>query len=128
MAVERVWIYLSAGIGLLIATGLIYCAWKPFFTIYRRPWSIKKLLIGFKAKMWMTFGLGLVFFSFYFLLVLLCSKYINQEMGAALFFSAYRSPRLFIYGGLLLFACVSLTIYLVRMIIKYLFITRGRGD
>lgn len=123
MAIEAEWIYF--GIGLLLAMVLVYCTWKQF---YQRPWSIKKLLIGFKAKMWMTFGLGLVFFSFYFLLVMLCSKYINTETGLALFFSAYRSPVLFIYGGLLLFACFSLTIYLVRMVIKYFFITRGRGD
>ncbi len=78
--------------------------------------------------MWMTFGIGLVFFSLYLIVIFFSSVYLKEEAGQWLFKTAYQAPIYFIYIGLLIFICFSLTIYLVRMLIKYLFLTRGRGD
>lgn len=115
------------GIGLFVI-GLSHYTWKKFLLVYQRPWSLKNLAKGFKAKMWMTCGLGIIFFSFYGLLVIISAHYIKVETAQFLFAQAYQSPSVFIYAGMLTFACFSLMIYLVRMFIKYLFLTRGKGD
>jgi hypothetical protein len=127
-SIELTRMIFSCVIAGLFLMGLSFYAWKKFLLIYQRPWSFKSLLKGFKAKMWMTIGLGSFFFSFYLIMVLIGSYYFKQTVGQLLFYSAYQSPIYFIYFGLLIFACFSLIIYLVRMLIKYLFLTRGKGD
>lgn len=107
---------------------LTYYAWKQFLIIYNGPWSLRNLLNGFKAKMWMTFGLGIIFFSLYGIIVVLSPIFLSEDSALYLFFKAYQSPLPFIYAGLFLFACFSLSIYLVRMLIKYIYITRGKGN
>lgn len=91
----------------------------------RRGWSFRALFKEFNRKMWMTFTLGLVFFSLYGLLVYWGSSFARQ-WGTVLLFAARENPLFFIYGGLTLFAFLSLSIYFVRMLIKYLYLTRGR--
>lgn len=128
LSAEEIRLALTTLVCCFIMISLSLYAWKKFLVLLQRPWSFRNLLKGFKAKMWMTFGLGIVFFSFYFLVIFISSVYLKEEKGELLFFSAYHSPKFFIYAGLLIFACFSLTIYLIRMLIKYLFLTRGKGD
>ncbi len=128
ISIETIRLTLTVILSCFLLIGLSLTAWKKFLILYQRPGSLKNLLKGFKAKMWMTFGLGIVFFSLYLIVILVGSFYLKEETGQWLFLSAYHSPVYFIYAGLLIFACFSLTIYLVRMLIKYLFLTRGKGD
>lgn len=83
--------------------------------------AINQLLSDFRAKMWMTIGLGLIFFSLYFVVILVSQLLIDKGNGLALMDAARRMPSLFINLGLLLFATLSLLIYLARMIIKYFY-------
>ena len=92
-----------------------------------RGWTIKLLFKDFNRKMWMTLSLGAVFFTLYFLVVYFGASYV-QQWGPDLIFVAYRNPVLFIYAGLSLFAFLTLSIYLVRMFIKYLYLTRGKDS
>jgi hypothetical protein len=92
-----------------------------------RGWSVKALFKEFNRKMWMTLSLGLLFFTLYLLTVALGSHLVRQ-WGTDFFFLVYRHPVAFIYGGLWLFAFLSLSIYLVRMFIKYLYLTRGKDS
>lgn len=111
----------------LMLAWVIHYIWKKSF-LDKKLFLIKNILKGFKAKMWMTCGLGITFFGFYLFVVVLSSTILNGKWISSLFWQAYQTPLPFIYGGLLLFACFSLLIYLVRMVIKYLFLTRGKGD
>lgn len=120
--------YLSFSLAGLILIGISIYTWKQWILLLRRPGKIDRLLKGFRAKMWMTVGLGLVFFNFYLLLVAITARLLDNQTGAWLFATAYSSPKPLIYLGLLTFASISLAIYLARMVIKYLFLTYGKGD
>lgn len=84
----------------------------------KRPPSIRALFIDLKPKLWMTAGVGIFFFSLYGCLVILFSFFIDQEMRQSLFSMALRHPNYFIYGGLTIFVTISLSILMVRSIIK----------
>ena len=86
------------------------------------------LFFGFKAKMWMTFGLGLYFFALYIFVIWLASQFIDIKTGVDLLFIVYENPLVFIQIALLLVSCFPLFIYFIRMIIKYLFITRSKNN
>lgn len=92
-----------------------------------RGWSFKALFKDFKRKMWMTVSLGILFFSLYFVTAAIGSRLIRQ-WGTDIFFMVYKNPVPFIYGGLWLFVFLSLSIYLVRMFIKYFYLTRGKDS
>ena len=89
--------------------------------------SVKILLKDFNRKIWMTTCLGISFFGFYFLMVMVGAPII-RSLSNDLFVIVYRNPIKFVYLGLCLFAILSLTIYFVRMIIKYLYLTRGQDN
>lgn len=113
---------------LLAAAGfafLAYYSYKQFRQITRhKNTSPTVLLKDFKRKMIMTIGLGIVFFSFYGILVLFLAYWLNRENGLNLFFLAYQQPLAFLYGGLFIFILFSLLIYLMRMVIKYIYLSR----
>lgn len=88
-----------------------------FFT--GREISIRSLFLNFRQKMWMTIGLGVLFFGFYSLLIYAFSFMDNPTVRLNFFFAAYKNPIIFIYLGLLTFASISVSIYLARMAIKY---------
>lgn len=90
-----------------------------------RGWTLKHLFKEFNRKMWMTLLMGGIFFAIYLAIVYLAIIFIPPS-GVDLFFLIYRNPVNFIYGGLMVFACFSLSIYIVRMLIKYLYMTRGK--
>ncbi len=87
-------------------------------------YSLQKVFLNFGQKMWMTFGLGLFFFGLYFALVFVMAHSFDLDTRLNIFFLAYQSPTLFIYAGLTIFACGSLSIYGVRLIIKHLYNSR----
>ena len=93
----------------------------------RKP-SLKILLKNFKEKIWMTFGLGVTFFGFYFLSIFFGSKLLTKEAALTLLFDAQKEPVYFIYLALFFFALLSISIYFVRMLIVYLYITRNKPE
>lgn len=112
---------------LLLAFFLLGLLAMYAFKRLSRGWSLKTLFKDFNRKMWMTIFLGAAFFGFYLLIVGL-SVYFVRPWGAELLFLVYHNPIKFIYLGLWLFAFFSLSIYLVRMIIKYFYLTRGKDS
>ena len=92
----------------------------------KKQQGLISIWLGFKRKIWMTIGLG-VFFLFSYLGVIFSISYFSTaEWNLHIFSIIYHSPTPWIYGGLWVFACLSLCIYLVRMGIKYYFLTRGK--
>lgn len=79
--------------------------------------ELRSVLNGFKQKIWMTLGLGIVFFGFYFLSIYAWSFFIHTTTHPDLFILLYHYPIYFIYLGLLIFASLSTAIYLIRLII-----------
>lgn len=106
---------------ILVGWGLYYLATSAFQLYWGKPVTMRNLFKGFRQKMWMTVGLGILFFGFYFLLVLIGSYIIDHESRQYLFLLIYQHPKAFIYFGLLLFASVTICIYLCRMVIIYLY-------
>lgn len=107
---------------ILLMLGLL--VWYAYRRVGPR-WTVKTLLKDFNRKMWMTLYLGVTFFTFYFMLVTLGASFFRL-WGSKLLFLALKDPTPFIYLGLCVFAILSLSIYLVRMIIKYAYLTRGK--
>ncbi len=116
-------IYSFLLISFILIIALAFIAFKRL----AKGWSLKVLLKDFKRKMWMTTCLGILFFGIYLLFVF-AGLYLTNHWESQLFFLLYRHPVEFIYGGLWLFAFLSLSIYLARMFIKYLFLTRGKDN
>jgi hypothetical protein len=113
---------------LLLLGVALFCVLTVYaFKRLSRGWSFKLLFKDFNRKIWMTVGLGALFFGFYLLIVIL-SAYFVRHWGTDLLFLVYHHPIPFIYGGLFLFACLSLSIYVARMFIKYFYLTRGKDN
>ncbi|WP_075883298.1 hypothetical protein [Candidatus Protochlamydia sp. W-9] len=116
-------------LGLIVIALMSYTSMRYLvFLIKGKRYRLSHLLRGFREKIWMTFGLGFLFFGLYLGIVLLGSFLIDQENGQILFHLSYQHPIEFIYLGLFIFATISLLIYLVRMFIKYLYLTRSKGS
>jgi hypothetical protein len=116
-------IYLFLIVGLIAVCLLALYAFKHL----SRGWSLRTLFKDFNRKMWMTICLGSLFFGLYLLIVGI-GIYAVRQWGSDLLFLAYHHAVEFIYGGLWLFACISLSIYLVRMFIKYFYLTHGKDS
>lgn len=86
-----------------------------------KKFPFRSVFKDFGKKMWMTGGLGVLFFGFYLLIVFLGSSVKDPQKRLNLFFLVYKNPVPFVYLGLLTFACASASIYLARMLIKYLY-------
>src|SRR5437764_747748 len=115
-------------LGLLVIGWLTWFSAKYFiYLIKNNKISLQPAFRGFKEKIWMTIGLGIVFFGFYLAIVLLTSKLITPKSGETFFYLVKTHPIEFIYLGLFIFTTATLSIYLVRMVIKYLFITKSRN-
>lgn len=92
---------------------------KDLVKIKRPFW--KHLCIGFRKKIWMTIGVGCVFFPAYVLLIYLGRTFLNQDSWSKLFALAYQNPIYFIYGGLFTVTFISLFIYFIRRVIIYIY-------
>lgn len=91
-----------------------------------QSFSIRPLFYDFRQKMWMTIGLGLVFFGLYVVVILFGSYKMDPELRRKIFLLVYQNPTFFIYFGLFTFASISLTIYLARVFIKYLYNSKSK--
>lgn len=106
---------------ILISIIIIY-SFRHFKIIKKTiTFSIRNLFKDFKQKMWMTVGIGIVFASLFLAVVLGGTYFINSNTRTQIFTLLYKHPRDFIYIGLLLFAVVTLGIYVVRRVIIYLY-------
>jgi len=113
-------IYIS---GLIACCLLIVYAYRRFSS----AWSLKHLFKEFNRKIWMTVFLGILFFGLYFLFAIL-SPILIRPLAKDLLLFASQHPVELVYGGLSLFAFLSLSIYLARMVIKYFYLTRGKDS
>jgi len=106
---------------------LLLIGWMTFYSIQffvkniNPKASFSLLFEGFKQKMWMTAGLGCVFFGLYAGVILSGSFLLTPDRKKQFFQLMYNHPIEFVYLGLLIFICVSMSIYLVRLVIKHLF-------
>ena len=110
---------------LLIGLVLFYIALSYAQKVSHRRVSVRTMFYGFRQKIWMTAGLGLMFSGLYLLVVYLAS-FVGSEARMNLFFMAYKHPTMFIYLGLLIFVCISMGIIFARTVIKYLYNKNNR--
>lgn len=118
-----IFIYSIFIMGLLVILGLAFYAFKRL----ARGWSFKILFKDFNRKLWMTTCLGILFLALYCLLIG-WGFLLVHHWKVDLFSLVYQHPTKFVYGGLWLFALLSLTIYFARMLIKYFYLTRGKDS
>lgn len=109
---------------LLVGLILFYMALLIARWGMKRPIHLSIIFRGFGQKMWMTTGLGMVFFSVYLAIAMMASHFQDTQMRLDLFLLAYEHPIVLLYLGLLAFACISTSIYLVRLLIKYFYNSR----
>lgn len=95
-----------------------------FFT--KKPLSAFTLFHNFKQKIWMTLGLGITFFSLYYTIIKISSHSLDQKQKLELFYKVQETPITYAYLGLFIFVTLSLMIYLVRLVIKYLYHLKKR--
>jgi hypothetical protein len=113
--------FLFLGLGFISTFAIALSFYK-----LKRQQKVFSIWFEFKRKIWMTLSLGSFFLFCYFGCVFLMTYLSTNERNMQLFSMAYQSPTLWIYGGLCLFTCLSLCIYLVRMFIKYYFLTKKK--
>lgn len=117
--------FLCICLGISCTIALLLISYRHLsYLIKNKRYSPLSLLKDFNQKMWMTIGLGVPFFGFYFFGVSFIANWLDVPTGLHVFFLVYEQPILFIYFGLFLFALFSLMIYFMRMLIKYLYLTR----
>lgn len=107
---------------LLALLFLLFYGWKKM----GRGRLLKNLFREFKRKIWMTCGLGGTFFGLYFLFVWIGAPLIQEKWRKNSLPLLQSSPLSLLYDGLLFFICLSLMIYFIRMLIKYVYLTRGK--
>jgi len=106
----------------LLAGMILFCA--ATFLVERftkKKISLRFLFKDFRQKMWMTVGLGILFSCLYFLIIFTLFWIKDSQVQQNLFSLLYRYPERFIYLGLLFFSCITVGIYLARMVIKHLY-------
>jgi hypothetical protein len=111
---------------LIIGFLLLYNVIQFAQIIMKRRYSIHSLFFNFKQKMWMTIGLGLLFFGLYISILFLGSVKLDPELKLEIFFNAYNNPLNYVYLGLLIFVSLSISIYIVRLGIIYLYNLKKR--
>jgi hypothetical protein len=126
MEAETLKIILVLLVFFLIGITLFYSALYIVEKGMKRKVVVNHLFKEFSQKMWMTAGLGGFFFVCYFLLVFWGSYFKDPEWRLNLFFFVYERPVWFIYLGLFIFVCISVSIYGVRVIIKRLYNTKRK--
>lgn len=88
--------------------------------------SFTSLFFNFKQKMWMTIGIGTLFFSLYLFLLFFGAFKLNPQEKLALFFNAYQNPALYAYRGLGFFVSMTILSYVARMIIIFFYNSKKR--
>lgn len=110
---------------LLAVLGLLVCLLTAVYAYQRlaKEWSYRLLFREFKRKLLMTFGLGVTFLVLYLSALSLAR---SLEPFFTQLIAAKKELIYWIYLALALFVFFSLSIYLVRMLIKYLFWQYGK--
>jgi hypothetical protein len=110
-------------IGILLIGGWMLFFGALYYTqiLKRKKIWTRSLLDGFRQKIWMTVGLGSFFFGSYLSILFCSSLFRDPKQRLDLFFYMYRHPTECIYLGLFVFTLATISIYLARMIIKYLY-------
>ncbi len=90
----------------------------------KRELSISRIFYGLKPKLFMTAALGGFFISLYIAVVYFGAYLLSGEVRQTLFNYVRTYPIYFVYGGLVLFVSVSLTILIVRSFIKRFYNSR----
>ena len=111
---------------LLIGLILFFLALKLTEKGMKKKVTVQIIFKEFGQKMWMTIGLGCVFFCLFLLIVWAGSYFNDSQFRLNFFFLVYEHPVAFIYLGLLTFALISTGIYLVRLVIKHLYNTKSK--
>lgn len=106
---------------LLIGIALLSFSLRMAESLLKRKFSISVVFKNFREKIWMTFGLGIVFFGLYLLTIFGLWSLQSASSNQSLFILLYKHPVELIYLGLLCFAFITMGIYLARMVIKYLY-------
>jgi uncharacterized integral membrane protein len=106
-------------IGIMLFYGAICLTEKGM----QRKIEMGEIFKGFSQKIWMTAGLGSVFFCLYLLIVALGS-YFDDQSRLSFFFWVYEHPIVFVYLGLFTFMTLSTSVIFVRKLIKYFYNTR----
>lgn len=104
---------------LILATSLTIAQ-----AVMKKKISLSALFVGLQPKLFMTAALGLFFFSLYIFIVWLLSYFLDDEMRQSLFKAIYSYPVYFAYGGLAIFIAISVSIVLVRSVIKRFYNSR----
>jgi|GEM_PF-1775316 len=94
--------------------------------LMNKKFSVRSLFFNFKQKMWMTIILGVLFFGFYALILFFGSLKLDSKTKLDLFFNVYQNPLNYIYLGLSIFVTLTVSIYLTRMFIIYLYNSKKR--
>jgi len=106
-------------IGLCLFALALYTTEK----IMKKKYSIDSIFHDFDKKIWMVAGIGPLFFGLYFLLVYLAT-FTESTTRLNFLLLIYRQPVEFVYLGLFIFACTTLSIYGARLLIKYVYNSR----
>lgn len=114
LSIASLFLCMIFGIGLLI------------FRRYGDPFP--KLFYEFDKKMWMTVGLGSIFFGFYLLSITLFSWVVNTQQMQTIFAFIYTHTVESVYLALFIFGFTTTSIYLARLLIKYLYSSRRKKD
>lgn len=109
-------------IGLVMFCAALYLAER----VMGRKVALGSIFKGFRQKMWMTIGLGCVFFGLYLFTIAFGYYYNDPASRLGIFFAVYEHPTTYIYMGLITFAVISSGIYMVRVLIKRLYNSRSR--
>lgn len=112
---------------LLLGFLLFYLALHLTKLILKKPISARVVFKDFGQKMWMTVGMGIYFCVLYALITYVISLVTNFFGPQNLFQLLYKNPIAFIYLGLFVFVLATTSIYLVRMVIKFLYNVRYKG-
>jgi hypothetical protein len=103
----------------LVFTSIVCIAGFYIIKRYGRP--ISRLFHEFDKKMWMTLGLGFLFFGFYLFAVTALAWILSSDHFQRFFTFIYYHKVESIYIGLTIFSFTTLTIYAARLLIKYLY-------
>lgn len=94
--------------------------------VLRKPIFIRAICKDFRQKIWMTLGIGIIFFVIYLLIAFGLYMIDSHEYRLKIFFAMYRHPTEFVYLGLFVFAITSATIYCARRYIIYFYKSRNK--
>lgn len=97
------------------------------YIIKKKGNPLPKLFYEFDKKIWMTCGLGIIFFGSYLIFVGVLAQLLPSDKSKQVvsFFQQYKVES--IYTGLLIFSLTTSIIYLARLFIKCLYAKKAKN-